>query len=475
MTTKKHALPTALAVSFSFLAPQVSLAAAEDAQASGSVSLSSKDGASAEGDASGKKKKKKKDKASKGKKKKEGKWIHRWPPQAGLWELGIYGGIYVPGRNHELFEPDLSLPDQGFQRFGSVAPDFGLRAAFYPLRFLGIELEGGLMPTNAGGESAILYTFRGHLLAQIARWSIAPFLLIGPGMLGVSSDRSAVGNDIDPSLHFGGGVKFFLSRRAMLRFDIRDVVSHKRGVDVAFRGHNLEVLLGLSLVLGRKDKDEPPPEEPKKPKDSDGDGFVDSEDACPNEPGVEPDGCPIRDRDGDGILDEDDQCPDEAGVEPDGCPIRDTDGDGIMDPDDKCVDEPETKNGYEDADGCPDEIPEEVKKFTGVIKGIYFDTAKATIKSKSKKTLDRAVKTLTDFPSVRVEISGHTDSRGKRDYNMNLSRERAESVKAYLVNAGVDSSRITTRGAGPDEPIADNKTKSGRAQNRRIEFRLLTQ
>jgi OOP family OmpA-OmpF porin len=85
---------------------------------------------------------------------------------------------------------------------------------------------------------------------------------------------------------------------------------------------------------------------------------------------VAPDGCPAKDTDGDGFLDPDDKCPEEKGVAPDGCPDQDPDQDGILGDKDKCPKEPETKNGYQDEDGGPDEVPEEVKKFTGVIQGI---------------------------------------------------------------------------------------------------------
>ena len=126
-----------------------------------------------------------------------------------------------------------------------------------------------------------------------------------------------------------------------------------------------------------------------------------------------------------------------------------------------------------DEDGCPDEVPAEVKKFTGVIEGIEFDTGKATIRPKSTATLDAAAKVLTDYPTVRIEISGHTDDVGKHDKNVKLSQDRADSVKAYFVGKGIDEKRITTRGAGPDEPIADNKTAKGKQKNRRTEFKLL--
>jgi OOP family OmpA-OmpF porin len=80
---------------------------------------------------------------------------------------------------------------------------------------------------------------------------------------------------------------------------------------------------------------------------------------------------------------------------------------------------------------------------------------------------------LNDNPTLRVEISGHTDNTGSLGLNLTLSADRAAAVKAYLVGKGVAAERIETRGAGPNEPVADNATKSGRSKNRRIEFKLL--
>ncbi|MEM9458199.1 MAG: OmpA family protein [Myxococcota bacterium] len=432
-------------------------------------------------------------------KRKDQPWIRRWAPERNTWELGIFGGVMFPHPRHELFEYDFTLVDQGFRPINRVAPDIGLRVAYLPLRILGLEAEGAVLPTEVdNGQSALLYAARGHLLLQLPRWSVTPFVLAGVTGLGVSSGREAIGNDIDLGFHFGGGVKIYMSRRSALRLDVRDTMTARRGVGESVV-HSPEVLLGLSLVLGRKD-----PEPPPGPVDTDGDGIFDPDDQCPNEPGVpEYDGCPIPDTDGDGILDPDDQCVDEPGVpeydgcpipdtdgdgildpddkcvdepgvpEYDGCPIPDTDGDGILDPDDKCVEEPETSNGFQDEDGCPDEVPKEIKKFTGVIKGIYFDTGKATIRKKSMPVLKNALKVLQEFPELRLEVSGHTDDRGSDDANLELSQRRADAVRDYFVDAGLDAKRFQTRGAGETEPIESNKTKKGRAKNRRIEFKLL--
>ncbi|MCA9717291.1 MAG: OmpA family protein, partial [Myxococcales bacterium] len=80
-----------------------------------------------------------------------------------------------------------------------------------------------------------------------------------------------------------------------------------------------------------------------------------------------------------------------------------------------------------------------------------------------------------EFPSIRIEISGHTDSIGDPEYNKDLSRRRAEAVKSYLVENGIAPDRVETRGAGMDEPVASNQTAAGRAKNRRIEFTILSQ
>ena len=219
--------------------------------------------------------------------------------------------------------------------------------------------------------------------------------------------------------------------------------------------------------------------------DNDADGIEDAADKCPNEAenknGIDDeDGCPEVDSDGDGLLGSNDKCPNDAedmdGFEDqDGCPDLDNDGDGVPDTADKCQGQLETKNGYMDGDGCPDELPKKIKRFTGVIKGINFKAGSADIRTSSFRKLKRAVSVLKEFPDLRIEIDGHTSADGSLERNMELSKQRAEAVKAYLVSAGIDESRMKAVGYGPEKPIASNKTRAGRKQNRRIEFRLLTE
>lgn len=261
-------------------------------------------------------------------------------------------------------------------------------------------------------------------------------------------------------------------------------------------------LVGLSVYLG-------------KPKDTDGDGIPDKNDVDPlhkeDFDGFEDiDGAPDPDNDGDGILDIDDKSPleaedidgfqDEDGIpdpdndndgvldaadkapndaedmdgfqDEDGAPDLDNDNDGIADDDDKCPNEAETMNGYEDKDGCPDTKPEIAVEAGAaiILDGVTFASGSATLTENSKTILGKVVRTLTENANIEIEIRGYTDNTGSYEGNINLSKKRADSVKEYLLNQGIENFRIQTQGFGPQKPIADNATREGRAKNRRIEF-----
>jgi len=228
--------------------------------------------------------------------------------------------------------------------------------------------------------------------------------------------------------------------------------------------------------------------------DSDGDGVPDWSDKCPGTPkGVKVDanGCPL-DSDGDGVLDYKDQCPGTpkgVKVDANGCPL-DSDGDGVLDYKDKC---PNTPKGVKvDAVGCPldtdgDGVPDYLDKCPGTLKGapvnsvgcwtlkgINFDYDKWDIKPQYHGLLDENLQMLKMNPSVKVEIQGHTDSKGSDQYNQKLSEKRAESVKNYFVAGGVAAGRISSRGYGESKPIATNETPEGRAKNRRIEIKVIS-
>ncbi len=217
--------------------------------------------------------------------------------------------------------------------------------------------------------------------------------------------------------------------------------------------------------------------------DNDEDGLKDSKDRCANDAedfdGFEDkDGCPDADNDRDGFIDTRDRCPDDPEdfdgyADKDGCPEEYDDGDGIPEAQDACPREPETVNGFEDADGCPDELPAEVQRFTGIIRGITFETGKDVIRSSSERTLSESLAVLEQYPDLRMEVQGHTDSVGDDDGNLDLSQRRADAVVRWFVDHGADPARLRAIGYGETLPVADNDSDAGRAENRRVEFRLL--
>lgn len=227
--------------------------------------------------------------------------------------------------------------------------------------------------------------------------------------------------------------------------------------------------------------------------DTDRDGYPDAIDACPEqaEDGLEPgpnDGCPrASDRDGDGVLDVDDRCPDtpedpDGIADQDGCPERDADGDGVLDAQDACPLRPGPQFGDPRRDGCPDEVqPEQPARQVEIgeegelrlLQPVRFATGTAEIEPSSYSLLREVGQLLKDRPDVRLAVHGHTDSQGSVEFNVVLSRKRAEAVAKYLVEQGIASERLDSAGFGPSRPVADNSTPQGRARNRRVEFKLL--
>lgn len=205
--------------------------------------------------------------------------------------------------------------------------------------------------------------------------------------------------------------------------------------------------------------------------DTDKDGVADSEDACPTVPGpLALKGCPDRDKDG--IADNEDLCPDVFGtLASKGCP--DKDGDGVADKDDKCID----VVGPASNGGCP--VTEkailttlEQKIIIAAVADLQFETGKSVIKAYSFDSLDELAALMVKRPELTLILSGHTDNVGKPASNKQLSMRRAQAVKSYLMDGGVDGSRIAAVGYGSAKPIASNKTPQGRQKNRRVEFKV---
>ena len=145
-------------------------------------------------------------------------------------------------------------------------------------------------------------------------------------------------------------------------------------------------------------------------------------------------------------------------------PPRDTDGDGVIDPRDKC---PDTPRGVAvDADGC-------TRRGTATLQGVTFEFNSSTLTATSRPVLQEVAADLKRYPRLKIELQGHSDSTGADAYNMKLSGERANAVRVFLVEQGVPEQQLTSRGYGETQPVADNKTEEGRAQNRRVVMNVL--
>jgi len=202
--------------------------------------------------------------------------------------------------------------------------------------------------------------------------------------------------------------------------------------------------------------------------DTDGDGIADKDDSCPEVKGlVAFKGCP--DTDGDGLTDKADKCPTVAGpVSNGGCPVLDADKDGVADKDDDCP----TVAGPASNKGCPEVTAEAVNNINVQTRSVYFESGKSTLKGDGAPAHLEAIKEiLKNYPNAKFSVEGHTDSDGSDSYNQKLSEDRANTVKNALVDKGINADNLTIVGFGETKPVGTNKTKVGKAKNRRTEVK----
>lgn len=218
--------------------------------------------------------------------------------------------------------------------------------------------------------------------------------------------------------------------------------------------------------------------------DRDGDGVMDPDDICPDtHHGQNPDptrrGCPDGDKDSDGVSDHQDVCPEvAAGLLPDperrGCPLPDRDGDQVPDKTDACPDKPGSPHTDPKKNGCPGGLAMIQQGQVKILKPVFFAFDKDVILAQSYPTLIAVAEVLKAVPSIhKLRVEGHTDSQGNRLYNIDLSDRRAASVMKFLIEKGIDASRLVSQGFGPDRPIDTNATVAGRAKNRRVVFEIV--
>ncbi|WP_111497027.1 OmpA family protein [Marinobacter bohaiensis] len=280
-----------------------------------------------------------------------------------------------------------------------------------------------------------------------------PYLATGAGHTEFESVGSGIAGET--RLNLGGGIRYNISELISLRGDVREFYSLDE------ESFDTLASVGMSFAFGVGSS------EPE-PVDTDNDGVTDDRDQCPGTPsgvGVDANGCE-PDGDNDGVPNRLDECPNTpagASVNSRGCEL-DSDNDGVVDSRDQC---PNTTAGADvDETGCQG-VMEEVETFT---LEVMFPTNSATIDDRYDDQLRRVADFLEEHPDTVVEVGGHTDNTGAASYNQTLSQRRAEAVADRLVETlGVDADRVSARGYGEAEPIADNSTAQGRRENRRVE------
>lgn len=326
-------------------------------------------------------------------------------------EVGVSLGGHHFSSSSELGTDDR-MDDPGLDAAGL----FGLRVGLPLSKRLAVEGEGVTMASKDDvlGDDVTVYGLRSHVRVNLATGRVQPFVVGGLGVQILRTGSPQMDDDTDLAFHAGLGVSVAITDHTMLRLDVREIL-------VPDRSHNgaatdAEVTAGVTYRFGDPS---PPPRTVVR-------------EVVKEMPAED------QDPDGDGIVGQWDRCPDVA----------------------------ETRNGYLDDDGCPDE------KITELA-GIGFAADSARIDEESEPILEHARVILADHGQLVVEIAGHTSSEGDPEHNTALSLARATAVRAWLIGHGIAAERLLAVGHGADEPLAPNDTETGRQTNRRIVFRII--
>ena len=382
-------------------------------------------------------------------------------------------------------------------------------------RYIGLGLSIGTqysLGVSSINDVNLDYTsFDGIIKLNLGKNKFIPYLFSGYGLTNFSDNDNDKGQfpSMESSRTILGGIGFDIAVSEKLKLNIS---SSYRSNNESGTYNHLQNVLGLRYNFGAGDRDkdgisDKKDECPDLPglkefngcPDTDNDGLPDNKDKCPEEAGPEKTkGCPDNDEDGisnnedkcpddfglldndgcpdtdeDGVIDIEDKCPDEYGeTDNQGCPLKDKDNDGVLDNDDLCPDVPGSKKN----NGCPDDVKvknEIVKTLNSFGENINFIAESFDIIG--KKTINVLVEIknlLINNSKINLYIEGYSSSDGSDNYNLMLSKKRAESVKSYLVKIGVDENRLEVVGYGESNPIGDNDNPMGRSINRRVQFKL---
>lgn len=411
-------------------------------------------------------------------------------------------GVSVEGFVAKLFDP---YNDDLFGIGGGGALDAELNV--HPL--LGVTLGGGALMLTRGqsSESASWYSGRAGLRFH---WGVLAGMSSADGWLDAHANYGRSGGVTRAGFDVGIGYALSLGRG----FRVGPFVRLGWASDPRSENPVL-VEAGLTIgLLGDPRSDVIVERTVERDSDRDGDGVPNDADVCPLEPaGATPDaarpGCPAHDTDGDGVLDAADQCPAApAGARPDparpGCPETDSDGDGIADGADECPTAPAgarpdphragCPDGDRDSDtvwdsldacpevagapsrdaarnGCPGLVRVDQEQIQ-ILQPVFFATRRDVILEASYPVLAAVADAMQANGIGHIRVEGHTDSSGNDARNLVLSRRRAESVRRWMIEHGIEAARLTAVGLGETRPFESNDTELGRAANRRVEFHI---
>lgn len=310
-----------------------------------------------------------------------------------------------------------------------------------------VEADVRMTPTETDGPGSVdvdIWTFSvGALHHFQPDQKLNPYTSFGLGLMSYQMDGP---DDEDPFAYWGAGLNYALSDKTDFRIDLRYLLDYRSNNDTDNSTnwrHHLQAMAGLTYQFGggSTPTPEPAPVAPVAQVDSDKDGVFDPQDKCP--------GTSLGVR-----------------VDDTGCPA-DTDGDGVFDYQDACIDTPQ--GTVVDKHGCP----KAAKEVASLTLKILFGVDKAEVTPFHSKELDRAAAFIQKYPMYKVVVEGHTDAQGSDQYNLELSQHRADSVRNALVNKyGFSASQVSAKGYGESQPVADNATREGRADNRRVEISI---
>lgn len=367
------------------------------------------------------------------------------PDPTGSLHLSAQGGMVLPLVPWDLGQDHRAL---------GVVPDVGAGAmaggavGYHFTRRLSAELEvfATSISTNVQTDATAL-SYGATASYAFTDGPVSPYAIAGGGVY--HAPDGLLATDLDPVLRVGAGVQALFPERVGVRVDVRYAATD--GFE-AFGAPNVELRVAADLFLDTRHRHH------SCGPDFDGDGLLDANDACYDQPGpAAMHGCPDSDRDG--IDDTADACPLDAGpLEDEGCP--DPDGDWVADHKDWCPDRP----GLAELGGCP-EVSE--AEMLTALQDVPFHFSSAALTPEAKENLALAASFLRENPLVRVRVEGHTDNLGDPAVNQTVSELRAAAVVNQLVMLGVSRERLEPTGLADSQPVAENDRREGRAQNRR--------